>query len=482
MSESTPSGPTSGKPLDLCIVGAGSAGLSVAAGAAQLGLKVVLIERGEMGGDCLNSGCVPSKALLAAAGAAVAWREAAKFGLEASPPKVDFPAVMAHVQGVIAAIAPMDSQERFEGLGVRVLRESARFVSPTAVEAGAERVTARRFVIATGSRPVLPPIPGLLDVPHHTNETIFHLKEQPEHLIVLGGGPIGCELAQAFARLGSRVTLVERDVLLPREEREQAELLEAALTADGIAVRSGWEALRLTGGAGGPQLTVAKDGEEEVIAGSHLLVAVGRRPEYEGLGLEEAGIAMTDGRPRVDARLRSSNKRIFLAGDAAGGPQFTHLAGAHAGVLIKNIAFRIPAKASGLVVPRVTYTDPELAQVGMSEAEALAAGHKINILRWSFHENDRAQTERALGGFIKVVTTTKGKVLGASLLGRHAGELIQPWVLALERGLPISALATTVAPYPTLGEVSKRAAGSFYTPKLFSKRSRLLVALLRHLG
>ncbi|MEO1193018.1 MAG: FAD-dependent oxidoreductase [Pseudomonadota bacterium] len=467
---------------DLCIVGAGSAGLSTAAGAAQLGLSVVLIERGEMGGDCLNSGCVPSKALLAAGSAAVAWRKAAALGVTAEAPKVDFPSVMAHVQGVIAAIAPMDSQARFEGLGVTVLREEARFLSPTRMAAGDQVIAARRFVIATGSRPFIPPIPGLAEAPYLTNETLFHLKEQPEHLIILGGGPIGCEMAQAFVRLGSRVTLVEREEVLAREDREQAVLLAERLAEEGVEIKSRWEATKVENQAGSIAVSLEQNGQTETVIGSHLLVAVGRRADYGGLDLEKAEIALESGRPQVDKRLRSSNKRIYFAGDAAGGLQFTHLAGAHAGVLIKSIAFRLPARADRLVVPRVTYTDPELATVGLSEEQALAAGQEIDILRWSFHENDRAQTERATGGFAKVITTKKGKILGASILGHHAGELIQPWVLALEQGLKISALATTVAPYPTLGEVSKRAAGSFYTPKLFSKRSRVLVALLKKLG
>ncbi len=467
---------------DLCVIGAGSAGLSVAAGAAQLGLKTVLIERGTMGGDCLNTGCVPSKALLAAAAAAVTWRDAAALGLEATPPKVDFAKVMAHVQGVIAAIAPMDSQERFEGFGITVLRDTAAFIGRDAVATKRQRVTAKRFVVATGSRPMVPPIPGLDSIPYLTNETLFELTEQPEHLLVLGGGPIGCEMAQAFARLGSRVTLVERAEILPLAEREQADLLVERLRADGVEIRSGREAVAAGRGSEGVTLQLESEAGPESLQGSHLLVAVGRKPDYEGLQPERAGIDLDRGRLLVDKRLRTTNKKVFAAGDAAGGEQFTHLAGAHASVLIKNIAFRIPARADRLVVPRVTYCDPELAQVGLSEAEALSAGHDINLLRWSFHENDRAQSEHATGGFIKVVVTSKGKILGASLLGRHAGELIQPWVLALERRLPLSALAASMAPYPTLGEVSKRAAGSFYAPKLFSKRTRILVALLKRLG
>ncbi len=467
---------------DLCVIGAGSAGLSVAAGASQLGLKTVLIERGAMGGDCLNSGCVPSKALLAAAAAAVSWRAAAAFGLEAEPPRVDFAKVMAHVRSVIDAIAPMDSQERFEGLGVTVLRESAGFVSAEEVATAGHRVRARRFVIATGSRPVVPPIEGLAEVGYLTNETLFDLTRLPEHLIVLGGGPIGCEMAQAFARLGSRVTLVERARILPRADAEQADLLARRLAAEGVELRTGVEAERAERRGEGVVLQIRTGDGRQSLSGSHLLVAVGHRPDYEGLALERAGIALDGGRLVLDSRLRTTNRRVYAGGDAAGGEQFTHLAGAHATVLIKNIAFRLPARADRLVVPRVTYCDPELAEVGLGEAEARAAGREINVLRWSFHENDRAQAEHATGGFAKVVVTPGGRILGASILGRHAGELIQPWVLALERRLPISALATTLAPYPTLGEVSKRAAGSYYAAKLFSRRTRLLVALLKRLG
>lgn len=468
--------------VDLCVIGAGSAGLSLAAGAAQLGLKTALIERGVMGGDCLNTGCVPSKALLASAAAAASWRKSAELGVIQQAPKVDFARVMAHVKGVIAAIAPMDSQERFEGFGITVIRESAAFAAADRVTTPSYSITAKRFVIATGSRPFVPPIPGLHELPFLTNETLFDLTALPEHLLVLGGGPIGCEMAQAFARLGSRVTLVERETLLPRADPEQAVLLAERLRAEGVTIRTASEATAVSGKRDGLALRIESEAGGETIAASHLLVAVGRRPDYEGLALDRADIALDGGRLVVDSRLRTTNRRVFAAGDAAGGEQFTHLAGAHAAVLIKNIAFRIPARANRLVIPRVTYCDPELAQAGLSETEALAAGHSVNILRWSFQENDRAQSEHATGGFIKVVTTSKGKILGASILGHHAGELIQPWVLALERRLPISAMATTMAPYPTLGEVSKRAAGSFYAPKLFSKRTRILVALLKHLG
>jgi len=473
--------------FDLCIVGAGSAGLSLAAGAAQLGLKTALIERAQMGGDCLNFGCVPSKALLAAASKRMALQDAAAFGLaETAPPAVDFPAVMRHVQGVIAAIAPMDSQARFEGLGVHVIRGSAAFVSAEAVAVGARRIAAKRFVVATGSKPFVPPIQGLAKVPYLTNETIFNLAEQPAHLLVLGGGPIGCELAQAFRRLGSKVTVIERETILPREDPELAETLRSRLVQEGLVLKERKTAASVSGEAGRIAVTLADaetpDAPEETVEGSHLLVAVGRRPDYSGLDLEKTQIIFENGRPFVDQRLRSSNRRIFFAGDAAGGQQFTHLAGAHASVLIKNLLFKIPARADKLVVPRVTYTDPEVASVGLDEAAARAQGEAFNVLRWSLHENDRAQAEHATHGHIKVLVSPKGKVLGAAIAAAHAGELILPWVLAIEKKLPISALASTVAPYPTLSEISKRAAGSFYVNKLFSEKTRRIVRFLQKLG
>lgn len=459
---------------DLCVIGAGSAGLSIAAGASQLGARVALVEKGAMGGDCLNTGCVPSKALLAAADRAVAWREAAAFGLAAAPPAVDFAAVMGHLRAVIAAIAPNDSVARFEGLGVAVLPGEARFLGPDRLAVAGRELSAKRFVLATGSRPFVPPIPGLAAAPHLTNESVFALTERPEHLLLLGGGPIGCELAQAFARLGSRVTLVEQDRLLPKDDPELADFVRRSLLADGVALLEGTKA---TAVEAGPTLVVEREGEARRLSASHLLVAVGRRPDYEGLDLAAAGVALEAGRLRLDRGLRTSNRRIYAAGDAAGGLQFTHLAGAHAGVVIKRALFRLPAKADALTVPWVTYCDPELAQVGLTEAQAAAQG-PMRVLRWSLHDNDRAQAERATGGLAKLIVTPKGRLLGAGIVGRGAGELILPYVLAVAGKLKLSDLASVVAPYPTFSEVGKRAAGSFYMPKLFSERTRRLVRLL----
>ena len=465
---------------DICIVGAGSGGLSVAAGAAQMGARTVLIERAAMGGDCLNSGCVPSKALIAAGRAAQAMRGAGRFGIAPVEPRVDFPAVRDHVRGVIAGIAPHDSVERFTALGVRVIRGSARFTGPDriAVDDGTA-VRAKFFVVATGSRPALPPIPGLDSVPHFTNETIFENAERPEHLAVIGGGPIGCEMAQAHRRLGSRVTLLQRGTILPKDDPELVDLVRRRLAAEGIELIEHAEIAAVAAAGGGVAIALA-DGRR--IAASHLLVAAGRRPDTAGLGLEAAGIEADARGIRVDDRLRTSNRRVFAVGDVAGGPQFTHVAGYHAGIVIRNTLFRLPAKVDLRALPWVTYTEPELAQAGPTEAEARARhGDSVRVLRWSFAENDRARTELEAEGLVKAVVDRRGRVLGASICGPQAGELIGMWGLAIQQRLKIGAVATWLAPYPTLGEVNKRAAGSYYTPSLFSERTRRLVRLLLRL-
>ena len=467
---------------DICVIGAGSGGLSVAAGAALLGAETVLIEKDRMGGDCLNTGCVPSKALLAAAHAAETIRGAGRFGIGAGGPDIDFAAVNDHVRDVIAGIAPTDSVERFEGLGVRVLRAAGRFVGPRRVLAGEVEVTARRFVVATGSRAALPPIPGLADTPYLTNETIFGLREAPAHLIVIGAGPIGAELAQAHRRLGCRVTLLEAASLLPKDDPELVDILRQRLIRDGIDLREGVSVEGIAGGAGRVSATVRQGDGTDRIEGSHLLIAAGRRPNIEDLGLDAAGIAHDARGITVNARLRSSNRRVYAVGDVAGGMQFTHLAAHHAGIVIRNALFRLPARADRAAIPWVTYTAPELAHVGLDEDAARAAHGEIRILRWAFAENDRARAERDTDGLIKVITTRRGRVLGVDILGPHAGELILPWVLAVDKRLKIGAVAGIVAPYPTLGEIGKRAAGSFYTPSLFGERTKRIVRFLARFG
>ncbi|MEM9754851.1 MAG: FAD-dependent oxidoreductase [Pseudomonadota bacterium] len=449
---------------DICVIGAGSGGLSVAAGAVQMGARVVLLEGHKMGGDCLNYGCVPSKALLAAGHKAHDTAQDA-FGTKAQPSDPDFAAAKAHVRAAIAAIEPHDSQERFEGLGVRVIREFGRFVSRTDVEAGPYRITARRFVVATGSGPLIPEIPGLEATPYLTNETIFDLMERPTHLLIIGGGPIGVELAQAHRRLGSEVTVLQSGRALVRDDPDAAALVLESLRSEGVKIIEGASVTEVSGTAGA---ITARTEAGESYTGSHLLIAVGRKVNVEGLGLETAGVAFDRRGVKVDAGLRSkTNKRVYAVGDAAGGLQFTHLAGYHAGVVARPLLFGLPAKARTDHVPWVTYSDPELAQVGLTEADARKKyGKKLDVARAEFSGNDRAIATGQNRGFAKVMVV-KGKPVGATIVGPQAGELIQVWALAIASRLKMSAIAGMVAPYPTLGEINKRAAGAYFSPKLF---------------
>lgn len=467
---------------DICVIGAGSGGLSVAAGAAQMGAHTVLIERDTMGGDCLNTGCVPSKALLAAAKQAYCLGSGDPFGIAPAKAEVNFSRVQDHVHSVIASIAPNDSVARFEALGVTVIKDHARFRDGGTVLAGNAEITARRFVVATGSRAAVPPIPGLDKVPFYTNENIFENRECPEHLIIVGGGPIGMEMAQAHRRLGARVTVLEGLRAFNRDDPELSAIVLDQLRREGVEILEGIKISSVTGDAGKIAVTVDDRGETREIEGSHILIATGRRANVEGLDLEKAGIEYTERGLKLDDRLRTTNKHVFGVGDVAGGLQFTHVAGYHAGIVIRNALFRVPARADHSAVPWVTFTDPELAHVGETEAQARDRNMKINVLRWHLGENDRAQAERQTEGVIKVITDSHARVLGATIVGPHAGELILPWVLAKSQALKLSAMASVIAPYPTLSEISKRVAGSYYTPTLFSPKTRMLVRFLGLFG
>ncbi len=467
---------------DVCIIGAGSAGLSVAVGVAQLGLSTVLVEAGRMGGDCLNTGCVPSKALLAAAKLMHAHRHPTLAGVPPHDFVTDRAAVNAHVRGTIATIAPHDSVERFEGLGVHVIKAHARFLDGGRLEAGGETIAAETFVVATGSMPAIPPIPGLDPARVLTNETIFDLDVVPEHLVVIGGGPIGIEMAQAHRRLGSRVTVVETHTILPKDEPELVEVVRRTLAGEGVDILEGAKVTSLTHGDGGTTITITIGGADRTLAASHVLVATGRKATVDGLDLDKAGIAYSPKGITVDARLRTSNRRIYAIGDAAGGPQFTHIAGYHAGIVVRNIAFRLPSRVDYRALPWVTYTDPELAHVGMTLAEARARhGDGARSLSLPFTGLDRAVAERRTEGLIKVVADKGGRVLGCSIVGPGAGELIGLWALVIDRRLTLRHVAGLVLPYPTYSEIGKQVAGAWYKPSLFSDRTRWLVRLIGRL-
>ncbi len=449
---------------DLLIIGAGSGGLSLAAGAVQMGADVVLLEDHKMGGDCLNYGCVPSKALIAAGKQAHALRNGAKFGVANVEPQVDYAAAKDHVQSVIATIEPVDSQERFEGLGVRVIRERGRFLNETTVKAGEHEITARRVVVATGSSPFVPPIPGLEKVPYLTNESLWDLRELPKHLLVIGGGPIGMEMAQAHLRLGSQVTVIEGMKAMGKDDPEAAAVVLERLREEGLEIAEDALAEEITGKEG--DITVrTKDGRS--FKGTHLLMAVGRSANTKDLNLEAAKIDFDRRGIKVDEQMKTSNKKVYAIGDVAGQLQFTHVAGYHAGVVIRSILFGLPAKTKQSHIPWATYTDPELAQVGLTEAEARKEhDYKLEVVRFPYHENDRAIAEGKTTGFIKVMVV-KGKPIGATIVGAKAGDLIGVYALAIANGLKMSQVAGMIAPYPTMGEVSKRAAGAYFSPRLF---------------
>jgi pyruvate/2-oxoglutarate dehydrogenase complex dihydrolipoamide dehydrogenase (E3) component len=473
----------------MAVVGAGAAGLSVAAVAAQLGLDVTLIERGRMGGECLHVGCVPSKALLAAAHAARDASEATRFGLTTLLAPTDWSAVWNHVHGVIAEIAPMDGAARFRALGAEVIEGEARFLDPASLAvrtASGERVLRpRRVVIATGSRPVMPPIPGLAEAGGMTHETYFDARPAPAHLLILGGGAVGLEMADAHAGLGCRVTLVTAGRVAPREDPELALGLSLTLRRHGVEIVENAEVVRaenLPGGLG-PALVLA-DGRR--LEGTHLLVAAGKSPELGALALDAGGIRHGPRGIATDHRLRSpTNRRVFAAGDVADpegiGPiALTHLAGEHASIILRGAVLRLPTRL-GAPIPRVLYTQPELAQVGLTEDQARAGGHEVRILRWPLAENDRATAERRPDGLVKLVVSRRGRLLGAGMLGPHAGETIGLLTLAIGRRLGAGTLAGLVLPYPTHAEAIKRAAGSLYAGMAANTWVRRAVKLLARL-
>ena len=463
---------------DICIIGGGAGGLSLAAGAAQLGAKILLFEAGTMGGDCLNSGCVPSKALLAAAKAAYHATGAPAMGVIGTPPTIDFAAVKAHIATVIEGIAPNDSIERFETLGVTVISEHATFTGPREVASKHHKVSAKYFVIASGSQPAIPPIDGLLDIDFYTNETIFADPLKPDHLVIIGGGPIGIEMAQAHVRLGVDVTVIEAVSVMARDDSELVAMLKTQLEADGVTFIEGVSVTSVRQNRpNGITLTLANGA---VLKASHLLVATGRRAVIDGLSLPVAGVKFDKTGIMTDRRLRTSNKRVYAIGDVTGRQRYTHIASYHASICLRNILFKYPAKLEETAVPWVTYCDPELAHVGLTHDAAIDRwGHdNVAVTKWDLADNDRARADHRTIGMVKAVIHKNGLILGASILAPMAGEIIQPWILAITNRQKIASLATMIAPYPTYGEATKRAAGNFFTTRLFSKTTQKLVSFL----
>jgi pyruvate/2-oxoglutarate dehydrogenase complex dihydrolipoamide dehydrogenase (E3) component len=474
---------------DICVIGAGAGGLAAASAAAAFGVNVVLIERAKMGGEALNSGALPSKALIAAAGRAQIlrqgpFRNGARFGIRGPRFGVDFAAVRAHVRDVVAAVEPQDSRERFNGLGVRIFAGEGRFTDAETVAVNGYDVKARRFVIATGSSPALPAIAGLAGTPHLTNETIFDLAECPHHLIVIGADSIGLELAQAFRRFGAAVTVIEPATPLPGTDPECAAIVLDALAREGVALRSGVEIRHVRRALARVQIEIAGGAGEaaQTIEGSHLLVVAGRRPNLENLDLDAAGIRYEPAGIVVDRGLRTTNKHVYAIGDVTGAPQLSHLAHHQAGLVIRNALFRTPVNTDRYAVPLVTYTDPELAQVGLTEDEARVKAGIIRVLRSPYRENDRARATGATDGHVKIVTDRKGDILGATIVGAAASENIAVWSLAINQKMNIDAFAGVIVPYPTYAEVGKRAAMTYFTRGLTSPLVRRIIGWLRRFG
>lgn len=472
---------------DLGILGGGAAGLTAAAGGAQFGAKTILIEKyKELGGDCLHFGCVPSKTLIRTAGVWALAHRAKEFGLpDLTFPPVDLGAVMDRVHSVINKIQEHDSTERFCGLGAEVRFGHPKFVDDHVVELDGNHISAKAWIVSTGSSPALPPVDGLADVPYWTNETVFSQRTLPSRLLVLGGGPIGLELAQAFQRLGSQVTVVEfLDQILGPEDSDVAEILRSRLEAEGVEILSSTKATKAESNGSGVRLTVSPargQGETRVLEADALLVATGRKPNLTDLGLEAAGVEFTPRGIPTDARMRTNVRHIYACGDVNGQFPFTHVAGYEASTALTNIVLRLPRKSDYTKVAWCTYTDPEVASIGLNEKRARQANIEYTTLEENFQENDRALAEGEELGKIKVLIDKKGKLLGCQIIGPHAGELIHEWVAATWGGVKLSTMAGAIHVYPTLSEISKRAAGAHFAEKLFGDRTKSVLRLLFHL-
>ena len=459
---------------DLCIIGGGAAGLVTAAGAAALGAKVILIEKHRLGGDCLYTGCVPSKTLLHCADVAQTIKTSQDFGLSATIDAIDQNTVMQRVADVIKTIEPNDSPERFREMGVEIVFAEARFIDEDRLIIEGREISARKFVLATGSRPFIPPISGLDSTDYLSNETIFQLTDNVDHLVVIGSGAIGCEMAQSFVRLGSKVSLVSGSGILPREDSDMSDVVQQQFIDEGIELYLNCHVHSVEKLKSG--LCVQLD-DSTKITGSHLLIATGRQANIENLGLEKAGVIVENKRLKLDARLRTSNKKIYACGDVAGPYLFTHMAEHQAGIVLRNTLFHLPAKTQTKHIPWCTFTSPELARVGLSEHEAQQSGIKYRVYVFPFSELDRGITDGETNGMAKIITSPRGKLLGACIVGSHAGELIAEYVLALSQGLKVSALSNTIHIYPTLAQINRRVADQRMKESLTPSRKKWIKRL-----
>jgi pyruvate/2-oxoglutarate dehydrogenase complex dihydrolipoamide dehydrogenase (E3) component len=470
--------------FDIGVLGAGAAGLTVTAGAAQLGAKTLLIEKERsLGGDCLHFGCVPSKTLIKSARVYQQIKNASRYGLpEVRVEPVDFSKVAARIRDVIGAIQQHDSVERFCGLGARVEFGQPAFVDEHTVQLNNKRYSAKSWVISTGSSPSAPPIEGLSETPYITNKEIFSLDRLPISMIVLGGGPIAVEMAQAFNRLGSKVSVVQRSgQILSKEDKDMADQVMAAMQAEGVRFYLNAKILGVREHGGRKEVTLKVGDEPVTLSGETILVAMGRSPNIDDLGLEAAGVVFNRHGLDVDARLRTSQKHIYGAGDVTGAFQFTHAAGYEGGIVISNAVFRLPRKVNYTYLPWCTYTSPELASIGMNEKSATAAGIDYSVWTEEFKANDRSLAEGEETGQVKMLLDEKERPVGVQILGHHAGDLLAEWVAVFNGGVKLSALAAAVHPYPTLGEINKRVAGSFLSTKIFSDRVRKGLKFFFHL-
>ncbi len=457
---------------DLGVLGGGAAGLTITAGAAQLGAKTLLVEKEPaLGGDCLHYGCVPSKTLIRTARAYHDIKHAVKFGLpQVDIQPVDFKQVAKRIRAVISVIQKHDSVERFCSLGARVEFGQAEFIDEHSIRLQGKTFSAKTWAIATGSSPTAPPFAGLDSVSYLTNKDIFSMDSLPGSMIILGGGPIAIEMAQAFNRLGTRITVIQRSgQILSKEDRDMADTVMERLSGEGVSIALNSSVVTVSEKAGIKEVVFKnRDGQLKTVIADALLVAMGRKANVDGMGLENTGIAYSHKGIEVDSRLRTNHKHIFAAGDITGKYQFTHAAGYEGGIVISNAIFHLPRKTDYTYLPWCTYTSPELASIGLNEKGAKAAGRQYSVWTEEFKNNDRSLAEGEETGKIKMLLDDKEKPIGIQILGLHAGDLLAEWVAVLNGKVKLSTLAGAIHPYPTLGEINKRVAGSFLAGKIFS--------------